>query len=130
MPGGVARDGYARRGVEAGPRPPGLIEDLDLQLAVRDRVDEEMFAAKAQRPRRQARSVAAQAPRRAGRPLVADRRKAVAAQGGQAGAAHAWEIGPRNALAAADVEVQLIADHEAAAAGRLHVGPVPLAGRF
>jgi hypothetical protein len=35
-----------------------------------------------------------------------------------------------DAGAAADVEVQPVADDEAAAAGRLHVGPVPVAGAF
>src|SRR5262245_8997948 len=55
------------------------------------------------------------------------RGEAVAAQEGQARAADAGRRRAPDASPAADVKVEPVADHQAAAAGRLDIAPVPVA---
>src|SRR5204863_1382030 len=114
-------------------RSPLTIEQLDSQFTVRCvDVHEEVTSGEAQRTRGQ------RVGRRAGRYTSYARHRrtrvhrgeTVAAQYGEPGAAHPRFARPRTASTSADIEVQFVADHHAAAAGRLDVAPVPRADLF
>src|SRR5687768_12139077 len=66
-------------------------------------------------------------PGGAGGPSIGYRREAVTPQGGEARAAHARQLRTGHATPAAYIKEQPLVDDRAHAAGRLHVGPVPLA---
>ena len=90
-----------------------LVEDLGPKLAVVGiHVDEQILAGEADRARGQHARFGAGVHR--GEPVASD--------GGQAGCVGAWCPVFRPA---ADVEVELVADDQASAAGRLDVAPVP-----
>src|SRR5262245_38038572 len=104
-------------------RVAALVHDLGRQFAVLGRgVDEQVLAGEFHRPRRE----------RAARLTGVEGCESVAAEDHEPGAAAAVSLVslPGTASAAAVVEVELVADDEAAAAGRLHVSPAPVAGRL
>ena len=93
-------------------------------------VHKQIRSAESYRPRRQRALSGGDGTRDAGRPLIGQRGKAVAAKRRQARAADPGKAGSGDALPSAHVKVQAIAGNDAAAPCRLHVRVVPGAFRL